>query len=384
MRLIFLLRMKPIQLVDLHTQYSRIKSEIDEAVLDVIESSAYINGPEVKKFQAELEEYLGVKHVIPCANGTDALQIALMAIDAEPGDEIITPSFTYIATAEVIALLGLTPIFVEVDTDNFTLDIEDVRAKITEKTKAIIPVHLYGACADMDAIMEIADEHDLKIIEDTAQAIGTTYRSKSGQTHSAGSIGHIGTTSFFPSKNLGCFGDGGAMMTNDDDLAAKLRMIANHGQRIKYIHDSIGCNSRLDSIQAAVLRVKLKHLDTYTQERNRAANYYSQYLGELEQIQPPQTPENSDHGFHQYTIKLTGVDRDALKEYLNDLGIPANIYYPVPVHLQKGYTKYGFGVGDLPVTEALSEVVLSLPMHTELEKEQQDFIINSIKDFITK
>jgi len=374
--------MNQIQLVDLHTQYLKIKEEIDTAVLNVIDSTAFINGPEVNSFASELEKYLNVKHVIPCANGTDALQIALMAIGAKPGDEILTPSFTYIATAEVIALLQLKPIFVEVDIDTFTVEVEDAKSKITSKTKAIIPVHLYGQCANMDAVMELANQENIFVIEDTAQAIGSDYTHRSGKKAKAGCIGHIGTTSFFPSKNLGCYGDGGAMMTNDDDLAAKLRMISNHGQRIKYHHDIIGCNSRLDSIQAAVLRVKLKHLDEYTEARNAAARYYTDSFKDVKEIATPFLAPYSSHGFHQYTIKLENVDRDALQAYLNENGIPANIYYPVPVHLQKGYTEYGFKAGDMPKTESLTSQVLSLPMHTELTEDQLQYIVEHVIKFI--
>ena len=374
--------MNQIQLVDLHTQYLKIKEEIDAAVLNVIDSTAFINGPEVKSFASELEAYLNVKHVIPCANGTDALQIALMAIGAKPGDEILTPSFTYIATAEVIALLQLTPIFVEVDTDTFTLDLADARSKITSKTKAIIPVHLYGQCANMDDVMNLANDANIFVIEDTAQAIGSDYTLSSGKKAKAGCIGHIGTTSFFPSKNLGCYGDGGAMMTNDDDLAEKLRMISNHGQRVKYHHDVIGCNSRLDSIQAAVLRVKLRHLDEYTAARNSAAAFYNEAFKSLEEITTPYIAPYSTHGFHQYTIKLHNVDRDALQAYLNENDIPANIYYPVPVHLQKGYTEYGAKAGDMPKTESLTSQVLSLPMHTELTEDQLQYIVEHVIRFI--
>jgi len=374
--------MKPIQLVDLHTQYKKIKEEIDAAVIEVMESTAFINGPAVKDFASEMEAYLGVKHVIPCANGTDALQIALMAIGTQPGDEILTPSFTYIATAEVIALLQLKPVFVEVDEDTFTIDIEDAKGKITDRTKAIIPVHLYGQCAPMDEVMEFARKHGIRVIEDTAQAIGSSYHSKDGSTQMAGCIGDIGTTSFFPSKNLGCYGDGGAMMTNDDELAKKLRMIANHGQRIKYYHDIIGCNSRLDSIQAAILRIKLGHLNEYIHARQEAASYYDRAFANVEQITTPYRAPYSTHGFHQYTLKLEGVDRDGLLDYLQEKGIPANIYYPVPVHLQKGYTQYGFKEGDMPRTEALTAQVISLPIHTELTEDQLDYITTHIKSFI--
>ncbi len=374
--------MKPIQLVDLHTQYLKIKEEIDKAVIDVIESTAFINGPEVKAFASDLESYLGVKHVIPCANGTDALQIALMALGMQPGDEILTPSFTYIATAEVIALLQLKPVFVEVDEDTFTIDIADAKTKLSSKTKAIIPVHLYGQCAQMDEVMAFAKENNLRVIEDTAQAIGSSFHSNDGTTKMAGCIGDIGTTSFFPSKNLGCYGDGGAIMTNDDTLANKLRMMANHGQRVRYYHDEIGCNSRLDSIQAAVLRIKLRHLNKYTHARREAAAYYDSAFADVEAITTPYRAPYSDHGFHQYTMKLKGVDRDALLSYLQENGIPANIYYPVPVHLQKGYTQYGMKEGDMPRTEDLTRQVISLPIHTELSEEQLNHITTHIKSFI--
>lgn len=376
--------MKPIQLVDLHNQYLKIKDEIDKAVLDVIDSTAYINGPEVSSFANEISTYLNVKHTIPCANGTDALQIALMSIGVEPGDEVLTPSFTYIATAEVIALLNLKPVFVEVDKDLFTIDVDDARKKVTSKTKAIIPVHLYGQSANMDELMDFANETGVRVIEDTAQAIGTDFYSKSGQTMKVGTIGDIGTTSFFPSKNLGCYGDGGAIFTNDDDLAKKIRMVSNHGQRIRYYHDEVGVNSRLDSIQAAILRVKLRHLDDYIKARNVVADHYDKELGVLEQIQVPSRASYSNHGFHQYTIKLNGVNREELQNHLNDNNIPNNIYYPVPVHLQKGYVQYGFKAGDMPLTESLSECVLSLPVHTEMEEEQLFAVTNSIKEFINR
>lgn len=376
--------MQGIELVDLRSQYLKIKDEVDKAVLNVIDTTAFINGPDVNYFQEELQEYLNVKHVIPCANGTDALQIALMALDLKPGDEVLTPSFTYIATAEVIALLQLKPIFVEVNTDTFTIDVEDAKQKITPKTKAIIPVHLYGQCADMNAVMTFAKEYNIFVVEDTAQALGSFFTDSNGNKHRAGCIGDIGTTSFFPSKNLGGYGDGGAMMTNDDDLALKLKMIANHGQSKKYHHDSIGCNSRLDTIQAAILRIKLRHLDSYIEARVKAANYYNEAFKEITQITTPFTADYSDHGFHQYTIKLDGVDRSALQPYLAEKGIPSNIYYPVPVHLQKGYTDYGMKEGDLPTTESLTAQVLSLPIHTELTIDQLEYITQNIIKFITE
>lgn len=374
--------MQSIELVDLRTQYLKIKEEVDQAVLRVIDSCAFIGGPDVNEFKEELQNYLGVKHVIPCANGTDALQIALMAIDAKPGDEILTPSFTYIATAEVIALLQLKPVFVEIDPETFTIDVEDARSKVTSKTVAIIPVHLYGQCANMDAVMEFAKKNNIRVIEDTAQALGSFFTDKNGVKHRAGCIGDIGTTSFFPSKNLGGYGDGGAMMTNDDNLALKLKMIANHGQSKKYHHDSIGCNSRLDTIQAAILRVKLKYLDSYIDARIAAAEYYNNAFSNMDEITTPVVASYSNHGYHQYTIKLNGVDRTALQEYLAEKGIPTNIYYPVPVHLQKGYAEYGMKEGDMPLTEELTAQVLSLPIHTELTEEQLAHITENIIGFI--
>jgi len=373
---------RPIQLVDLHTQYQRIKEEIDSAVLRVVESTAYINGPEVHDFAKELGEFLDVKHVIPCANGTDALQIAMMALGLKPGDEVLTPSFTYIATAEVIALLQLKPVFVEVDPDTFTIDINDARTKVTDRTKAIVPVHLYGQSADMDAVMSFAKETGISVVEDTAQAIGSNFTGKSGIAQKVGTIGDIGTTSFFPSKNLGCYGDGGAIFTNDDDLAQKLKRIANHGQRVRYYHDDIGVNSRLDSIQAAILRIKLRHLPDYITARNEVADHYDRELGVLDGIQVPARASYSDHGFHQYTLKLEGIDREGLQNHLSEKGIPSNIYYPVAIHLQKGYTQYGMKEGDMPMTEALSAAVLSLPIHTEMDSEQLFAITNAIKEYI--
>ncbi|MEX2596986.1 MAG: DegT/DnrJ/EryC1/StrS family aminotransferase [Salibacteraceae bacterium] len=375
--------MNQIQLVDLHSQYLKIKKEIDAAVLKVIDSTQFIGGSEVTAFSEELATYLDVKHVIPCANGTDALQIALMAIDTQPGDEILTPSFTYIATAEVIALLQLKPVFVEVDPETFTIDVEDARQKITSKTKAIIPVHLYGQCANMEEVMSLAKDANIRVIEDTAQALGSNYRFKNGERKKAGCVGDIGTTSFFPSKNLGCYGDGGAMMTNDDDLATRLKQIANHGQTKKYYHDSVGCNSRLDAIQAAVLRIKLKHLPEYIDARLKAASYYDEQFRPLEALTIPVRASYSDHGFHQYTLKVDEViDRDALLEYLQKQNIPANIYYPVPVHLQKGYTQYGMKNGDMPITEGLTKRVFSLPMHTELTDEQLKYITQHLIKYL--
>ncbi len=376
--------MQNLQMVDLKGQYHKIQEEIDNAVLNVIRSTAYINGPEVKSFQLELEEYLGCKHVIPCANGTDALQIAMMGLGLKPGDEVITANFTYVATAEVIALLQLTPVLVDVDPDTFTIDPAAIRKAITPKTKAIVPVHLYGQLADMESIMEIAKEHNLFVIEDTAQAIGADYIFKDGRKVKAGTIGHIGCTSFFPSKNLGCYGDGGAMYTNDDDLAAYVRKIANHGQSVQYYHDTIGVNSRLDSMQAAILRIKLRHLNSYCDARRKAADYYDNAFASIPQLITPKRAGFSTHVFHQYTLQLIEGDRNALKEFLATKGIPAMIYYPVPLHLQKAYTDPRYKAGDFPVTEKLCAGVISLPMHTELSEENLAYITNAVKEFFTK
>jgi UDP-2-acetamido-2-deoxy-ribo-hexuluronate aminotransferase len=382
-RILFKPGMNKIQMVDLIGQYSKIQSEIDKAVLDVIRSSAYINGPEVKAFQAELESYLGVKHVIPCANGTDALQIAMMALDLQPGDEVITADFTYVATAEVIALLKLKPVLVDVYADNFTIDIKAIEAAITPKTKAIVPVHLFGQCADMEALLELAKKYKLHIIEDNAQAIGSDYYFKDGTVKKAGTIGIIGSTSFFPSKNLGCYGDGGAIFTNDDQLAKKMRMITNHGQSVLYYHDEIGVNSRLDSIQAAILRIKLRHLDEYAAARLTVADYYDNAFEGNENIIIPSRTEKSNHVFHQYTLTLKNTDRNKLREHLASKGIPAMIYYPVPLHLQKAYNDVRYNAGDFPVTEWLCANVISLPIHTELNKETLSYITESVLEFMS-
>ncbi|MFN3916912.1 MAG: DegT/DnrJ/EryC1/StrS family aminotransferase [Flavobacteriales bacterium] len=374
--------MQPIRMVDLNSQYLKIKAQIDKAIIDVVESTAFINGPEVKAFQSDLEKYLNVKHVIPCANGTDALQIAMMALGLKPGDEVITASFTYVATAEVIALLQLTPVLVDVHPETMNIEPEAIRKAITPKTKAIVPVHLFGQCADMGPIMEIAHEHNLYVVEDTAQAIGADYKQKDGSTKKAGTIGTIGCTSFFPSKNLGCYGDGGAIFTNDDDLAGKIRMIANHGQSLQYVHDSIGVNSRLDSIQAAILRIKLRDLDNYAKARNVAANYYDKAFAGNPKIKTPARAANSTHVFHQYTLQLNDVDRNALREHLAAKDIPAMIYYPIPLHMQKAYTDPRYNEGNFPVTEALCKCVISLPMHTELTEEQLNYITSSVLEFI--
>ena len=375
--------MKKIQMVDLMTQYQQIKAEVDEAMMNVIENAQFINGPDVQLFQKELEVYLGVKHVIPCANGTDALQIALMSLDLKPGDEVITPSFTYIATTEVMALLGLKPVFVEVDTDTFCIDPSTIRAAITEKTKAIVPVHLYGQAANMDAIMEIAKEHNLHVVEDNAQAIGSDYYHNDGSVSKTGTIGDIGCTSFFPSKNLGCYGDGGAICTNNDELAAKMRMIANHGQSQRYYHDVVGCNSRLDTIQAAILRIKLPRLDAYIDARRKVAGHYDAFFAAYPQIKTPVRGKESRHVFHQYTMQLNGIDRDALVSFLATKEIPSMIYYPVPAHRQKMFSAFGSDATVLPVTDALTSCVMSLPIHTEMEQEQLDFICASVAEFIT-
>lgn len=370
-------------MVDLVSQYEKVQNEIDTAVLNVIRSSAYINGPEVKEFQKELENYLGIKHVIPCANGTDALQIAMMALNLQPGDEVITASFTYVATAEVIALLRLTPVLVDVDPSTFQIDPEAVKKAITPKTKAIVPVHLFGQCSDMEAIMKIANDHKLFVVEDNAQAIGAEYIFSDGTRKKAGTIGTIGCTSFFPSKNLGCFGDGGALFTNSDELASKIRMIANHGQSVQYVHDSIGVNSRLDSIQAAILRIKLRSLDDYAKARNRAADYYDKAFAGNPRITTPARAKNSTHVFHQYTMQLSeDVDRNALREHLASKGVPAMIYYPIALHMQKAYSDPRYKQGDFPITEKLCKCVISLPMHTELSEEQLRLICDSVNEFV--
>ncbi len=374
--------MNKIHMVDLKTQYNKIKTDVDQAISDVINTTTFINGPAVKAFQADLENYLGSKHVIPCANGTDALQIAMMALGLKPGDEVITACFTYVATAEVIALLGLKPVLVDVYKDEFTIDVEAIKKAITPKTKAIVPVHLYGQCADMESIMAIAKAHNLYVIEDVAQAIGSTYTMKDGTKQKAGTIGTIGCTSFFPSKNLGCYGDGGALYTNDDSLAKTIRMVANHGQSVQYIHDEVGVNSRLDSIQAAILKVKLKELDRYAASRNALANFYDAAFANHPKIQTPKRAAYSDHVFHQYTLTLNGVDRDGLRQFLADNEIPAMIYYPIPLHKQKAYADARYKDGDFPVTESLCPNVISLPMHTEMEAEQMAYITSKVLEYV--
>jgi len=373
--------MKKLHMVDLISQYQKIKPEVDKAISDTVTSSAYINGPEVKAFQAELEKYLNVGHVINCANGTDALQIAMMALNLQPGDEVITASFTYVATAEVIALLKLKPVLVEVIPGTFSIDPVAIEKAITPKTKAIVPVHLFGQCADMEPIMKIAAKHNLYVIEDVAQAIGADYTFSDGRKQKAGTIGTIGCTSFFPSKNLGCMGDGGAIFTNDAELAKKIRMIANHGQSVQYVHDEIGVNSRLGSIQAAILRVKLKHLDSYAAARQKAAAYYDNAFRGSTKIKTPERSKNSTHVFHQYTLVLDGVNRDELRHYLAEKEIPAMIYYPIPLHMQKAYKDDRYKEGNFPVTEKLCANVLSLPMHTELDEEQLEYITRAVLEF---
>ncbi len=368
-------------MVDLKGQYQKIKSEVDAAIQDVINSTAFINGPAVKEFQSDLETYLGVKHVIPCANGTDALQIAMMALGLKPGDEVITASFTYVATAEVIGLLGLTPVLVDAYPDTFCIDVQAIEKAITPKTKAIVPVHLFGQCADMNAINALAKKHNLFVIEDVAQALGADYRLSNGSTAKAGTLGTIGCTSFFPSKNLGCYGDGGAIYTNDEALAAKCKMIAHHGQSVQYVHDVLGVNSRLDSLQAAILKIKLKHLDGYADARNKAAAHYDKAFGAHPKIKIPVRDKNSTHVFHQYTLQLNGIDRNKLREFLATKDIPSMIYYPIPLHMQKAYSSDRYKKGDFPITEKLCACVLSLPMHTELDEETLTHISNSVLEF---
>lgn len=371
-------------MVDLLGQYKKIQPEIDKAIHDVVVSSAYINGPDVKHFAKEMEEYLEVKHVIPCANGTDALQIAMMALNFKPGDEIITASFTYVATAEVIALLQLKPVLVDVDPDTFTIDCDAIERAITAKTVAIVPVHLFGQCANMQRVMEIANAHNLYVIEDTAQAIGAEYTMSNGTTMKAGTIGTIGTTSFFPSKNLGCMGDGGAIFTQNDELALRIRMIANHGQSVQYHHDEIGVNSRLDTIQAAILRIKLQHLDEYCSARQEVANYYDKAFSNNPRLKIPAREKDSSHVFHQYTLVLNGVSRTSLREHLDSKGIPSMIYYPIPLHMQKAYTDPRYKHGDFPVTEALCAHVISLPMHTEMTSEDLAYITSSVLEYVNR
>lgn len=371
----------PIQMVDLLSQHQKIQMELDSAVLKVAHSGSYVNGPEVKIFTEGLKTFLGVEHVIPCANGTDALQIALMSLGLKPGDEVITAAFTYIATAEVISLLGLKAVLVDVEPDYFGLDIDQVESAITSKTKAIIPVHLYGQAANMERLNSIALKHELEIIEDSAQSMGAKYNFSDGRTEMLGTIGTIGCTSFFPSKNLGCMGDGGALFTNDRVLAERIKMISNHGQKIKYQHDVIGCNSRLDTIQAAILSVKLNYLEEYNSSRQRAAYFYDQGLGNLSTLQIPKRRKDSSHVYHQYTLRVLDGSRDSLAKFLNDKGIPSMIYYPFPLHFQKAFKSDQYPIGSLPVSEKLSSQVLSLPMHSELDEQIQVYIVETIKKF---
>lgn len=375
--------MQGLQMVDLKRQYQNIKTEVDAAIQSVIDNTAFINGPEVKHFATELAAYLGVRHVIPCANGTDALQIALMALGLKPGDEVITPSFTYIATVEVVALLRLKPVFVDVDADTFTMNIDSVRNAITDKTKAIIPVHLYGQCVNMEELLALADEKNIPVIEDNAQAIGGTYTFKDGTKKKTGSMGIVGCTSFFPSKNLGCYGDGGAMFTNDDVLAEQLAMIANHGQKVRYYHEMVGCNSRLDSIQAAVLRIKLRKLDEYCDARRAAADYYDNAFANNSNIITPYRANYSTHVFHQYTLQVK-VNRDMVQEMLAEKGIPSMIYYPVPSHKQEMLKEFGGAEYDLPVTDFLNTCVISLPIHTELTTEELQYIAENVNAIVNQ
>ncbi|MBL7725793.1 MAG: DegT/DnrJ/EryC1/StrS family aminotransferase [Chitinophagaceae bacterium] len=376
--------MRQIQMVDTRTQYHNIKAEIDKAVIEVMESSAFINGKPVQNFANNLSNYIGVKHTIPCANGTDALQIAMMALGLQPGDEVITPSFTYIATTEVIALLRLKPVFVEVDPQTFCIDPAAIEKALTSKTKAIVPVHLYGHAAKMEEIMAIAKKHNLYVIEDNAQAIGCDYTFSDGSKMKTGAIGHIGCTSFYPSKNLGAFGDGGAIFTNDDELADRLRMIANHGQSKRYYHDVVGCNSRLDTIQAAILDIKLKHLDEYIVARRKAADFYDKAFAGNEKIKTPYRAPYSHHVFHQYTLVLEGVDRDGLNQFLAEQQVPSMIYYPVPGHKQKMFEQFNTASQVMPVTDWLTQRVISLPIHTEMDEEQLHFITSKVLEYINK
>ena len=371
-------------MVDLKAQYEKIGAEIDIAIKSVLESTAFIKGPDVKLFEEELQEYMGVKHVVSCANGTDALQLAMMALALKPGDEVITTNFTFIATVEVIALLGLKLVIIDPDPGSFNISVEAVRKAITPKTKAIVPVHLFGQCADMESLMEIAKKYNLYIIEDAAQATGADYFFRDGTTKKAGTIGHIGTTSFFPSKNLGCYGDGGALYTNDDALAEKLRSIANHGMKVRYHYDDIGVNSRLDTIQAAILRVKLKHLSHFNSARRAVADLYDEAFAKCHSLSVPERVSYSSHIFHQYTIRVKNGKRDDLKKYLESKKIPSMVYYPGPLHMQEAYRYLGYRDNEFPVTTALCKEVLSLPMHPDMEQEQIDYIILNILKFFGK
>ncbi len=368
-------------MVDLVSQHDKIRKELDQAIAQVIDSAAFINGPDVKAFADELANYTGAKFVIPCANGTDALQIAMMALGLKPGDEVIVPTFTYVATAEVIALLGLTPVLIDVNPQTFCAEPELIEKAITTRTKAIVPVHLFGQCADMEQILLLAKKHNLYVIEDTAQAIGAEYTFADGTRKQAGTMGTIGTTSFFPSKNLGCMGDGGAIFTNDETLAKKIKMIANHGQSVQYIHDEVGVNSRLDTIQAAILRVKLKQLDSYKTARQQAAAYYDRYFLNHSHLHTPLRNPHSTHVFHQYTLKAIGIERKALREFLASKGVPSMVYYPYPLHMQKAYSNNRYKARHFPVSELLCEQVISLPISTEMDEEQLEFICRSVTEF---
>ena len=371
-------------MVDLKSQYEKIKTEVNTGIQEVIDTTSFIKGGKVTAFQHDLEKYLNVKHVIPVGNGTDALQIALMALGLKPGDEVITPTFTFIATAEVVALLGLTPVVVDVEFDTFNISLESLRKAITPKTKAIVPVHLFGQNANMEGILALAKEFNLFVVEDACQSIGSVYTFADGRQAQSGCMGDIGCTSFFPSKNLGCFGDGGAIFTNNDELAAKMRAISNHGMVVRYYHDFVGINSRLDSVQAAVLEVKLKHLDEYGASRQAAAAYYGKAFANIDKLIVPVQSENSTHVFHQYTLKLKGVNRAELIKFLAEKGIPAMVYYPVPLHLQKAYQDERYKAGDFPVAEKLCESVFSLPMHTELTEDQIEYITSNVLAFVNK
>jgi len=376
--------MREIQMVDLKTQYERIRSEIDDAIFSVINSTAFIKGPGVKLFEEELQAYLGVKHVISCANGTDALQIAMMSLGLKPGDEVITTNFTFIATVEAVALLGLKPVIVDPEPGNYNISVKEIRKALTRRTRAIVPVHLFGQCADMYGIMKVAREHDLLVIEDAAQATGTDYFFMDGTVKKAGTIGNAGTTSFFPSKNLGCYGDGGAVYTNDEELAKKLRSIANHGMKVRYHYNDIGVNSRLDTMQAEILRVKLKYLDQYNTARRAVADFYDEAFAGCNEIEIPEREKYSSHIFHQYTVRIGDGLRDDLKKYLEENKIPAMIYYPGPLHMQEAYSYLGYKESDFPVTSTLCKEVLSLPIHTEMEQDQLDFITQKILNFFEK
>ncbi len=371
-------------MVDLKHQYLRLKTELDQAIAEAVSSTIYINGPAVKQFSEALASYLKVGYVIPCANGTDALQIAMMALELKPGDEVILPAFTYAATAEVIALLKLKPVLVDVHPQTFLLDEQKIQAAITPKTKAIVPVHLFGQCANMEAILHIAQQNNLFVIEDTAQAIGAKYTFDDGTTKQAGTMGHIGCTSFFPSKNLGCMGDGGAMYTNDETLSKRLKMIANHGQSIQYQHDEIGVNSRLDTIQAAILNVKLNHLDSFAAARKSVADFYDKAFANHVNLAIPVREVKSEHVFHQYTLLTKGIDRDELRNYLKEQNIPSMVYYPIPLHYQKAYASDAYPKGSLPITENLCKSVISLPISTEMETEQLEYIAQHVLDFCNK